>query len=83
MLERPLLFLTRRRVSRDSNGFALGVSAGLVMVPCAGPVLAAVTALAAAGEVSFSVVVVTTAYSLGHALPLLAVAVGGQRLTAG
>lgn len=81
--ERPLLFLTRRPVARESNGFVLGVSAGLVMVPCAGPVLAAVAALAATGEVTWRVVLVTLAYSLGHALPLLAIAVGSQRLTSG
>ena len=59
------------------------MSAGLVMVPCAGPVLAAVAALAATGEVTWRVVLVTLAYSLGHAIPLLAIAVGSQRLTSG
>ena len=83
ILERPFLFLTRRPVARESSGFAVGVSAGVVMVPCAGPVLAAVAALAATGEVTWRVVLVTTAYSLGHALPLLALAIGGQRLTSG
>jgi cytochrome c biogenesis protein CcdA/thiol-disulfide isomerase/thioredoxin len=82
-LERPLLFLTRQPVARESNGFVLGVTAGIVMVPCAGPVLAAVAALAATGEVSWRVVLVTVSYSLGHALPLLALAIGSQRLTSG
>ena len=35
LLERPFLFLTRRQVGRDSNGFIVGVSVGLVFVPCA------------------------------------------------
>jgi cytochrome c biogenesis protein CcdA/thiol-disulfide isomerase/thioredoxin len=83
VLERPFLFLTRRPVGRESNGFLLGLSAGLVMVPCAGPVLAAVAALAATGDVTWRVVLVTLAYSIGHALPLLAVAIGSQRLTTG
>ena len=83
LLERPLLFLTRRRVSPDSNGFLVGLSVGLVMVPCAGPVLAAVTALAASGEVTFRIVLVTGAYAVGHAVPLLAIAIGSQRLTSG
>jgi cytochrome c biogenesis protein CcdA/thiol-disulfide isomerase/thioredoxin len=83
LLERPFLFLTRRPIARESNGFVLGVSAGLVMVPCAGPVLAAVAALAATGEVTWRVVLVTLAYATGHALPLLAVAIGSRRLTAG
>jgi cytochrome c biogenesis protein CcdA/thiol-disulfide isomerase/thioredoxin len=82
-LERPFLFLTRRRVGHDSNGFVIGLSVGLVFVPCAGPVLAAVTALAASGEVTFRIVLVTTAYAVGAALPMLAIAVGGQRLGSG
>jgi cytochrome c biogenesis protein CcdA/thiol-disulfide isomerase/thioredoxin len=82
-LERPFHFLTRRPVARESNGFVLGVTAGIVMVPCAGPVLAAVAALAAAGEVTWRVVLVTLSYSLGHAVPLLALAIGSQRLTSG
>jgi cytochrome c biogenesis protein CcdA len=40
-LERPLHALTRRPVARESNGFVLGLTVGIVMVPCAGPVLAA------------------------------------------
>jgi cytochrome c biogenesis protein CcdA/thiol-disulfide isomerase/thioredoxin len=83
LLERPLLLLTRQPIGRESSGFVLGLSAGLVMVPCAGPVLAAVAALAASGGVTWRVVLVTLAYSLGHALPLLALAVGSQRLVGG
>ena len=48
-----------------------------------GPILAAVAALAATGNVTWRVVLVTTAYSIGHALPLLAIAIGSQRLTSG
>jgi cytochrome c biogenesis protein CcdA/thiol-disulfide isomerase/thioredoxin len=83
LLERPFFFLTRRRASADSNGLLLGLSLGLVFVPCAGPVLAAVTALAASGEVGVRVVLVTGTYALGAALPMLAISIGGQRLTAG
>ncbi len=83
LLERPFLFLTRRRPSADSNGLLLGVSLGLVFVPCAGPVLAAVTALAATGTVGTRVILVTGAYALGAGLPMLAIAIGGQRLTSG
>jgi cytochrome c biogenesis protein CcdA/thiol-disulfide isomerase/thioredoxin len=83
LVERPFLFLTRKRVSADSNGLLLGLSLGLVFVPCAGPVLAAVTALAASGEVGARVVLVTGVYALGAAFPMLAIAIGGQRLTSG
>ena len=83
LLERPFHVLTRRRVSSEANGVVLGLSLGLVFVPCAGPVLAAVTALAASGEVGLTTVFVTTSYAAGAALPMLAIAIGGQRLTAG
>jgi cytochrome c biogenesis protein CcdA/thiol-disulfide isomerase/thioredoxin len=83
LLERPLLFLTRRRPSTDGSGLLLGLSLGLVFVPCAGPVLAAVTVLAASGEIGLRVIFVTAAYAIGVAIPMLAIAVGGQRLTTG
>jgi cytochrome c biogenesis protein CcdA/thiol-disulfide isomerase/thioredoxin len=83
LLERPLLFLTRRRPTADGNGLVLGLSLGLVFVPCAGPVLAAVTVLSATGEVGLRLVLVTAAYALGVAIPMLAIAIGGQRLTSG
>jgi cytochrome c biogenesis protein CcdA/thiol-disulfide isomerase/thioredoxin len=83
LLERPFHFLTRRRIGNDGNGLALGLSLGLVFVPCAGPVLAAVTALAASGEIGLRIVLVTGAYATGAALPMLAIAIGGQRLSSG
>ena len=83
LLERPLLFLTRRRPSTDGSGLVLGFSLGLVFVPCAGPVLAAVTVLAASGEIGIRIVLVTGAYAIGAAVPMLAIAIGGQRLTTG
>jgi cytochrome c biogenesis protein CcdA/thiol-disulfide isomerase/thioredoxin len=81
LLERPFLFLTRRRASVDGNGLVLGASLGLVFVPCAGPVLAAVTALSATGDIGASTFLVTFAYALGAALPMLAIAIFGSRLS--
>ncbi len=81
LLERPLLFLTRRRPSTDGSGLVLGFSLGLVFVPCAGPVLAAVTVLAASGEIGIRIILVTGAYAIGAAIPMLAIAIGSQRLT--
>ena len=83
LLERPFLFLTRHRVSPETNGLLLGMGVGLVFVPCAGPVLAAVTALAATGDVGVRTVLVTTSYALGAALPMLAIAAGSRRLAGG
>jgi len=83
LLERPLLFLTRRRPTTDGSGLLLGVSLGLVFVPCAGPVLAAISVLAASGEIGARIILVTGAYAIGAAVPMLAIAIGGQRLTTG
>jgi cytochrome c biogenesis protein CcdA/thiol-disulfide isomerase/thioredoxin len=80
VLERPFLSLTRRRAGADANGFVLGASLGLVFVPCAGPVLAAVTALSATGELGVRTVAVTAAYALGAAGPMLAIALSSRRL---
>jgi cytochrome c biogenesis protein CcdA/thiol-disulfide isomerase/thioredoxin len=80
LVERPFLALTRRRVGADANGFVLGASLGLVFVPCAGPVLAAVTALAATGDVGARTFAVTFAYALGAAGPMFLIAAAGGRL---
>ena len=61
-------------------GLITGLSLGIVWTPCAGPVLAAVAALAATGRVSLDVIFVTLSYVLGIGIPLFAIAVGGQRI---
>jgi cytochrome c biogenesis protein CcdA/thiol-disulfide isomerase/thioredoxin len=81
VLERPFAFLTRRRGGDLGGGFLLGVSLGLVFVPCAGPVLATITVLAAERKVTFDAVILTLFYALGAGLVLLAIALGGQRVS--
>src|SRR6266566_3386653 len=76
LAERPFLFLTRRSGNDLGGGFLLGASLGLVFVPCAGPVLAAVTVVSATQHVGLRAVVLTLAYALGAALPMLAIALG-------
>jgi cytochrome c biogenesis protein CcdA/thiol-disulfide isomerase/thioredoxin len=83
LLERPFLPLTRRRAGSDANGLVLGASLGLVFVPCAGPVLAAMTAIAASGDVGVRTILVTLAYALGAGLPMLLFVLGGRRLAGG
>jgi cytochrome c biogenesis protein CcdA/thiol-disulfide isomerase/thioredoxin len=80
LLERPLAFMTRRRGGDLGGGFVLGVSLGLVFVPCAGPVLATITVLSAQQRFSLDSVLLTLAYALGAALPLLLITLGGQRV---
>ena len=79
LLERPLARLTRRRGGDLGGGFLLGVSLGLVFVPCAGPVLATISVLAAQHKVGFEAVLLTFVYALGAAVPMLLVAIGGRR----
>src|SRR4051812_20296148 len=81
-LERPFLPLTRRRGGEAGGGFLLGASLGLVFVPCAGPVLAAVSVVAATQRVDGRTAGLTLAYAAGAALPMLAIASGGRAVSA-
>src|SRR3989440_7702589 len=74
VLERPFAFLTRRRGGDLGGGFLLGASLGLVFVPCAGPVLATITVLAAQHRGGAPTVLLTLAYAIGASLPLLRIA---------
>src|SRR5437899_549245 len=80
LLERPFAFLTRRRGGDLGGGFLLGASLGLVFVPCAGPVLATITVLSAQHRLGLETVLLTLAYALGAAGPMLLIALGGQRV---
>jgi cytochrome c biogenesis protein CcdA/thiol-disulfide isomerase/thioredoxin len=78
LLERPLARLGRRPGGDLGGGLLLGAALGLVFVPCAGPVLAAVTVVAASRDLGLDVVALTLAYAVGAALPMLLVAAGGR-----
>jgi len=79
LLERPFHFLTRRRSRELGGGFLLGASLGFVFVPCAGPVLGVVSSQAAMHDIGWKLVVLTVAYAIGAAVPLLAIALGARR----
>jgi len=78
LVQRPFLRLTRRPGGDLGGGFLLGASLGLVFVPCAGPVLAAITVVGATQEVGARSIVLTFAYAVGAAIPMLLVAFGGR-----
>ena len=82
LVERPLARLSRRSPGSDlGGGFVLGASLGLVFVPCGGPVIGAISANAARLHFGWETIVITVAYALGAAIPMLGVAVFGQRVT--
>jgi cytochrome c biogenesis protein CcdA/thiol-disulfide isomerase/thioredoxin len=78
LVQKPFLRLTRKPGSDLGGGFLLGASLGLVFVPCAGPVLAAITVVGATQDVGARAVVLTFAYAVGAAIPMLLVAFGGR-----
>ncbi len=81
LFEAPFARMSRGGHHAGSGGFVLGISLGLVFVPCAGPVLAAITVVSATHRFGFSAFVLTAAFALGVAVPLLIFAILGQRLT--
>ena len=81
LLERPFARLRTRQPSGRCGGFVLGLALGLLYVPCAGPVLAAITVIGATHRVGLTAVFVTAAFAVGTAVPLLAVALAGGQLS--
>jgi len=80
VLERPFARIPQRALNREGSAFVLGMSFGLVFVPCAGPVLAAITVLSATGGFGAGLIVLTASFAIGVALPLLGFAIAGQRM---
>lgn len=63
-----------------SGGLLIGLSVGLLWTPCVGPILASVISLAITGTVTFDAFIITLAYSLGTAIPMFAIMIGGQSI---
>jgi cytochrome c biogenesis protein CcdA/thiol-disulfide isomerase/thioredoxin len=78
-IERPLAFLTRRRVGDLGGGFVLGASLGLVFVPCAGPLLSVLIVNAGTHRVGALTVFTLLAFGVGAAIPMLLIARGTRR----
>jgi cytochrome c biogenesis protein CcdA/thiol-disulfide isomerase/thioredoxin len=78
LVERGLSFFSRLRPTDAGGGFFLGVTLGLVFVPCAGPFLASITAAAAHERFGLRTIVAAVAYGIGAGVPMLAIAWGGR-----
>lgn len=80
LLERPFSRIPQKQIAMGGNGFGLGLALGVLYVPCAGPVLAAIVVAGATAQIGVGTVVLTAAFAVGAALPLLFFALAGQRI---
>jgi cytochrome c biogenesis protein CcdA/thiol-disulfide isomerase/thioredoxin len=80
LIERPLARVARGPSGDLGGGFLLGCALGFVFVPCGGPAIGFVTSSAASLNFGFKTVAVAVAYTVGAAVVLLAIAVGGRRV---
>ena len=80
ILEKPFSWIPQKNVGTDRGGFVLGLALGAVYVPCAGPVLAAITVAGSTGRIGPETVVLTVTFAVGAALPLLIFALAGRRV---
>lgn len=85
LIERIFAKISNKVAVRNSGdgfggGVLLGTSLGLVWTPCVGPILASVIALAASNALTTSSLLITLAYSMGTAIPLLLITYGGRAL---
>ena len=70
----------RRSTGPDRGAFVLGLGLGVLYVPCAGPVLAAITVAGATGNIGPGTVALTVSFAIGAAIPLLVFALAGRRV---
>jgi cytochrome c biogenesis protein CcdA/thiol-disulfide isomerase/thioredoxin len=78
LLEKPFSWIPKRNVGTERGGFVLGIALGAVYVPCAGPVLAAITVAGSTGKIGVETIVLTLTFAIGAALPLLIFALAGR-----
>ena len=63
------------------GGFVLGTTLGLVWTPCAGPVLGSILTIVATSKNTAWASTLLVVYAVGAAIPMLAIAYGGQAVT--
>ncbi|HET7664798.1 MAG TPA: cytochrome c biogenesis protein DipZ, partial [Mycobacterium sp.] len=80
ILEKPFSRIPQLQLGQPKSGFGLGLALGVLYVPCAGPVLAAIVVAGATGSIGLSTVALTVSFAIGAALPLLFFALAGQRV---
>jgi cytochrome c biogenesis protein CcdA/thiol-disulfide isomerase/thioredoxin len=78
LIERPFARLPLRETRIGRSGFGLGLTLGALYVPCAGPVLAAIVVAGGTASIGLPILVLTAAFAVGTALPLLVFALAGR-----
>jgi cytochrome c biogenesis protein CcdA/thiol-disulfide isomerase/thioredoxin len=81
LLEKPFSRIPQKQFGIGKSGFVLGLALGVLYVPCAGPVLAAIVVAGATGSIGASTIALTLSFAIGAALPLLAFALAGRRVS--
>lgn len=79
LIEKPFYKLPQV-ANQQSSAFVFGLGLGTLYVPCAGPILAAITVAGASGQIGWGTVVLTVAFAVGAAMPLLLFAAAGSKI---
>src|SRR3954466_3111623 len=80
ILEKPFSRIPALQMAEGRSGFGLGLALGVLYVPCAGPVLAAIIVAGATGTIGLNIIALTLSFAVGAALPLLFFALAGRRV---
>ena len=68
----------RTQAKGFTGGLIVGSSLGLIWTPCVGPIMASVISLAINQSIDGGAVFIILAYSIGTAVPMLAIMLGGR-----
>jgi cytochrome c biogenesis protein CcdA len=80
LLEKPFSWLPLKQFGSGSGDFGLGLALGVLYVPCAGPLLAAIVLAGATGSVGLPTIVLIIAFAVGAAVLPLFFALAGRRV---
>jgi cytochrome c biogenesis protein CcdA/thiol-disulfide isomerase/thioredoxin len=67
-------------LSGYTGGTIVGFGLGLVWTPCVGPIMASVISLALTENIDAGAIFITAAFSIGTAIPMLGIMMGGKTL---
>ena len=80
-LEKPFARIRMKQVDKRSNGFVFGLVLGTAYVPCAGPVLTAISVAGSTGRVGAETVALAISFAVGVGIPLFFFALAGRGVT--